>query len=668
MENTEKNTSLYAVGFAGTIDGNKSVSEEYAGFYEHESKGGSGEPNIYVLASGEKGGYQSEAAARFTVKKTLYEFSKNDDPSDSNRLAMAMRAANNELYDYGKVQEEVLRTAVLGTVVTNGKLVVGKVGSCHAYIIRNGKAFEITEDADPYDEANGIETPLSNVLGEERDIVVDIYDGIDLHAGDVLLLCSKSVDTFFGKQEILDAALENSPREIVEHLLKIPGETGRPVAASVIAIKICDENTLNTVMRYDGPALENTDLNTEAKDISLQQTTRSRISRPSSKKKADKLPLYIIGVLLGLLLLGGVVYGTKTNKLGALFPPRATATPTIDFVAETVAVIQSQLENERDMSVAQTVAAIPTQTPYPTYTPETIDMDLIRTQAAEDYMREFGAEALSAGAPEAAAVSSENSPAISRENLVSKSGSEMIYIPAGSFLLGMKPEESSSDDNFPQLSVNLSAYWIDKTEVTNAQYRACVDAGVCYPGSYSSIYTPGMEDYPVTYITVDEAQTYCKWIDGRLPSEFEWEKAARGSDDRLYPWGNETPSLTNDLANIPNYVNADGQGYDLFPVGSFPKGVSPYGLLDMAGNVWEWTGTYYSANAYSSLEAESEVSGAEIKDPTGPEDGSAYVIRGGSCSTTESNYYDTYLTVTNRGYVNISSGYYIGFRCVVEDK
>ena len=174
---------------------------------------------------------------------------------------------------------------------------------------------------------------------------------------------------------------------------------------------------------------------------------------------------------------------------------------------------------------------------------------------------------------------------------------EMVYIPAGEFIMGSKDGE---DNEAPVHTVYLDAFWIDKYEVTNAQFKKfCEEAG------YKGIITqPGfLNDYPnfpVMNITWYDAMDYAKWAGKRLPTEAEWEKAARGTDRRKYPWGNEKPNA--DDIYRANYraasLKADGFEYAA-PVGSFPENVSPYGVFDMAGNVWEWVADWYDAKYYT---------------------------------------------------------------------
>jgi formylglycine-generating enzyme required for sulfatase activity len=168
---------------------------------------------------------------------------------------------------------------------------------------------------------------------------------------------------------------------------------------------------------------------------------------------------------------------------------------------------------------------------------------------------------------------------------------EMVLIPVGGFLMGSDPakDKDAQDDEQPQHFLALPAYYLARTPVTNAQYLAFVqDAGQGAPGGWQGDKPPkGKEDHPVVDVTWRDALAYCRWLaqaTGRpyaLPSEAEWEKGARGTDGRIYPWGNDWAA-----ARCNCYERREG---DTTPVGAYPGGASPYGLLDMAGNVWEWT-------------------------------------------------------------------------------
>jgi len=196
-----------------------------------------------------------------------------------------------------------------------------------------------------------------------------------------------------------------------------------------------------------------------------------------------------------------------------------------------------------------------------------------------------------------------------------KDGMEMIYIPAGEFLMGWEGLDATTDigpgpyPDFLEHTVYLDDYWIDKYEVTNEQYQGCVSEGFCKPCKQNNIPPQGTDyftesafaDYPVVNVSWFMARDYCEWVGRRMLTEAEWEKAARGTDGRKYPWGNA--KYLEDYANICD-VNcpiakkgdiANASFDDGFagpaPVGSFPAGSSPYGVMDMAGNVWEWTST-----------------------------------------------------------------------------
>ena len=170
---------------------------------------------------------------------------------------------------------------------------------------------------------------------------------------------------------------------------------------------------------------------------------------------------------------------------------------------------------------------------------------------------------------------------------------EMVRVPEGPFLMGTNGGERSNEN--PQHTVFLNAFDIDRYEVTQGQYRACVDAGGCQVPARTSEYRwyeDDAEAYPITGVTWQKADDYCRWAGLRLPTEAEWEKAARGTDGRTYPFGEEIdPSKA-------HYANSAAISSLPVRVGSFPEGVSPYGVHDMAGNVWEWVADYYREDAY----------------------------------------------------------------------
>lgn len=166
---------------------------------------------------------------------------------------------------------------------------------------------------------------------------------------------------------------------------------------------------------------------------------------------------------------------------------------------------------------------------------------------------------------------------------------EMIRIPAGKFIRGT---DYRLPDEGPRHEMELSSYWIDRYEVTNLQYKKFVDAtNRRSPDHFvNRTFPDGKSDHPVTYVSWYDAKAYCEWAGKRLPDDKEWEKAARGSDGRVFPWGSE---FSIDRANTPVRWAAMYLKGDTTPVGVFEGGKSPYGLYDMTGNVWEWTESWY---------------------------------------------------------------------------
>ena len=280
-------------------------------------------------------------------------------------------------------------------------------------------------------------------------------------------------------------------------------------------------------------------------------------------------------------------------------------------------------------------------------------------------------------------------------------GGKMVFVPAGEFLMGAASDDPYADsDEKPQHTVYLDGFWIDHTEVTNAMYEKFVaatnykteaelsgrprrwdalsgtwlkfkeknDTGVywkCPRGAGKCIGL--VPEEPVVYVSWTDAQAYCEWAGERLPTEAEWEKAARGEDGRIYPWGNEVGrSGEMNVADLTRCIqdpdtcawanmNIDDDAYPAVAVGSYPDGASPYGALDMAGNVSEWVADTYSAFFYTSDEAS--------KDNPFNSGGQPHILRGGS-------YYSAYTEArTSNRYGEFPQDVIdapVGFRCAMD--
>ena len=231
-----------------------------------------------------------------------------------------------------------------------------------------------------------------------------------------------------------------------------------------------------------------------------------------------------------------------------------------------------------------------------------------------------------------------------------KDGMQLLLVPAGKFLMGAGDYDDRADPNErPQHTVNLPDFYIDQSEVTNEMYARCLQAGGCvqldsiasktHPIYYGG---PAYARFPVVNVTWEQANDYCKWAGRRLPTEAEWEKAARGSDGPLYPWGRALD------CSKANYGSCKP---DLVQVGSYPLGASPSGALDMTGNAWEWVADWFDTDYYQSSPADS---------PAGPAEGQYRGLRGGAVG-------DNRLPRASLRYRWKPTTYdqFIGFRCAL---
>lgn len=218
---------------------------------------------------------------------------------------------------------------------------------------------------------------------------------------------------------------------------------------------------------------------------------------------------------------------------------------------------------------------------------------------------------------------------------------EWVPIPRGTFSMGATEGEGAYDEQ-PVRQVTVDRFAMARTETTVGQYTRCVAAGAC-SGPQGSV---GPADHPVTEVDWSQATAFCRWAGGRLPTEAEWEYAARGTDGREFPWGDASPGpgLANCEASLCN-----DRFQETAPVGSFPAGRSPFGLDDMTGNVWEWVSDWYGV-----------YDRAATNNPTGPDFGESRVYRGGCFYGDDVRY----LRAALRYRLAPSVAYHaLGFRC-----
>lgn len=322
---------------------------------------------------------------------------------------------------------------------------------------------------------------------------------------------------------------------------------------------------------------------------------------PSSVQKNQSQPDYrrygIVGILLLSFVLGGVVLNSLLNK-----PPEATSTPISQIFTET-----PNLPTET--SAPFTPTTITTETPLPSPTATTVLGIGSTSRSLKDDM-------------------------------------VLVYVPAGEFTMG---NNGGNDDEKPEHQVYLDAYWIDQTEVTNGMYAKCMEANKCNPPEKNRSQTrlsyfddPEFEDYPVIYVSWDDAIAYCTWVGRELPTEAQWEKAARGTDGRAYPWGEDVDC---DKANY--YFSCVG---DTSKVGSYPDAASIYGTLDMAGNVWEWVSSLYKPYPYDESDGREDLSASASR-----------VLRGGSWY----NYDYAVRSPDRNGFDPTNANGNLGFRCAL---
>ncbi len=230
----------------------------------------------------------------------------------------------------------------------------------------------------------------------------------------------------------------------------------------------------------------------------------------------------------------------------------------------------------------------------------------------------------------------------------------MINVPGDTFMMGCNDgvDSDCNSDETPYHQVTLSGYRIDMFEVTRSEYNDCIDNGPCVAPTCD--FDPmGLPNHPVTCVTWTDAMTYCAYVNKRLPTEAEWEYAARGGDGRRYPWGNKDfDEVIDEMGSPCQLANANLCRKDAEDVGSHPTGASVFGAMDMAGNVAEWVNDRYDENYYAV---------SPDNDPPGPAMGAVRVLRGGGWNSGQSAFRTSARSANAESFMNDETG----FRCAL---
>jgi len=355
---------------------------------------------------------------------------------------------------------------------------------------------------------------------------------------------------------------------------------------------------------------------------------------------------------------------TLTATVTAITPtPDLTATAAADFAAQT-AVAATKIALAPTATITPTAIATLAPTATATVTPTTVvtptatatltsTPTVINTPTSTATDTPIPAPTVT---ETPLSTSTPAEPAIGATKIIE--GVTFVYVPEGEFMMGSSDAQIDAawqecqktnkdcprvwfENEAPQQSFDVPGFWIMRTEVTNAQYKRCVDAGKCTAPDNDSWDKSEFSNYPITDVDLHQAKTFAEWMGGSLPTEAQWEKAACGTDGGIYPWGNDAPD--------DKFLNYKGNIGHTTEVGSYPQGQSPYGALDMAGNVWEWTSSQYQPYPYQVDDGREDLGGEASR-----------VLRGGAFGDNDFN-----VRCADRGRVTPDIRYnHVGFRVV----
>ena len=650
--------------------------------------------NLYVVTDGAGESASGQMASRYAALKIISEYYKDNNIDLGLRLRRAIQDVNGELYRYVERNPELkkISSTVVAAAIRGEQFHLASVGDSRAYLVRRGQLVQLTRDHTLVaglveqrtitpDEAK--EHPQRDVLlrnlGSQPTVEVDIYDG-RLAPDDRLILSTNGLTRYVDGPELADLATESQPTTAAERMVALANERGGHDNITVVVLGArMGIPTPRTPLPFtwDGrePVLGAPDIAARPPITEAPQAQPPLAQPPTPPTQPPPAQPYTPPVQPAPA--APIPAASETQAHYPAPVPTPYAQPSAPAPEPIPRGGQPKTYHPPDsgrgparggsrnilIGVLAVVVLIAAGVVAATTLLPLLNIGGEPAETGQDEQGETPVVVFTAP-PEAVTLPPPTLDPAAAEPTQQLTPPGMVLIEAGEFLRGVDDDEITLavnnciregggacpievfDDATPQQNVTLGAFYMDRTEVTNAQYALCVAAGGCDPPIDTTRYDdPAYTNHPVTNVTWAQAATYCAWADKRLPTEAEWEKAARGAEARIWPWGDTWE------AGKANTAAAQLGGPST--VESFAGDVSPYGIIGMAGNVSEWVQDWYQGN-YENL---------GLIDPQGPlaqpGDEPIKVARGGSYLSLSAQARGAMRLDVNSG----NGADWLGFRC-----
>ena len=614
----------------------KEVNEDFYAIVEpEESTEAEARGRLYVVADGMGNQGAGEVAAKTavdTVVDVYYSGEGGENPQDA--LRYAVECAHSSIRDSAQKNPEYTKMGATLTalVLLDDRVFIAHVGDTRAYVIRKGKIRQLTDDHNwagdqlrkgaitkVHANTHPRRKVLTRSLGQTPQVEIDTMVA-EIEPGDIFLLCTDGLYDTLSDEEMERVLIEAGPEMACRELVARANRNGGADNIAAVLIKTVYEGK-PFLIKERKPRFQLGDLK-----LTLNFDWRKKLaSLPVG------LPFYLGVAAVAILVIigGGMLF---FRGCGGNHEPSSQQAATGSHVFS-----QKNQPAKIKITTAPSGAIIAVDGARIGPSPVAVDLfpgshEIEITQ--DGYQTKKHTLMVKPGeiqiplnfilVPHPA----ERSP-------------DMLFIPGGFFIMG---REGGSLEEGPSHKIYLDAYYIDRYEVSNADYKRFIEAAKRAAPALFEDPQKNTPNLPVAGVDWTDADAYCSWAKKRLPTEAEWEKAARGAEGWLYPWGNTfDPTRANILGDADGYP-------DVAPVDALPTGKSPYGGYNFAGNVGEWTGGYFDPEYYKTI---------PLKNPRGPETGTRRVVRGGSYRTAPETATATYRSA----FAPESRKPYIGFRC-----